>query len=578
MHLIFQLVYSGDRRVWHDSWTSDLQGEPGRLKAMNRTHQVAGLLVFFLSLWMAVGPLRAAGAAQKDTRDLKQEESQDYYSKWLNEDVVYIITPEERSVFEGLTTPDEKERFIEQFWQRRDPDLRTSENEYKEEHYRRLAYVNEHFKAGIPGWKTDRGRIYIIHGQPAEIDSHKMGQSYIRPTEEGGGLTATYPFEVWRYRHIDGIGDNVEIEFVDPDGTGTFRLAMTPWEKDALLLIPGAGLTIAEELGVASRKDHPYFKPYAVNDYPGMRPRAQDDPFIRYERLTRLQQAMPIKYNDLKEIVQVNIAYDSLPFETHSDFFRLDSQRVLASLSFDVQNQELSFKPENGVDVARVAVYGIVTSISSEVVAEFDDDLIVSYAPEQLKAGLGGRAVYQKLLTLDSRSRYRLDLVVKDLASEKIGHRRVGLIPPAMPSDRLATSSLVLADRLTPVKEIPQNDEMFLIGDVKVRPNLHKSFAPKDPFWIYLQVYNAQLEQTSLKPSLTVTYRLSRQGRKIQEFVDRSGETIQFYSSQRVVLISQMALDGLKDGRYELSVEIEDQLSGQSAAARQDFEVADGGS
>lgn len=550
---------------------------------MMGTRRITGflffLLAFVLSVVAATGSLSGAPPErQEDSRALKQEESENYYGKWLNEDVVYIITPEERGVFEKLSTPEEKERFIEQFWLRRDPDLRTPDNEFKEEHYRRIAYANEHFQAGVAGWKTDRGRIYIIHGPPVEIDSHKMGQSYVRPTEEGGGLTATYPFEIWRYRHIDGIGDDVEIEFVDPDGTNTFKLATTPWEKDALLMIPGEGRTRGEELGLVGRKDHPYFKPYMVNDYPGMRPRAQDDPFIRYERLTRLQQAMPIKYKDLKELVQVDISYDTLPFETRSDFFRLEPQKVLASLSFDVKNQELSFKPENGMEVARVAVYGIVTSISNSVVSEFDDDLVVSYPPEQLEAGRKGRSVYQKTLLLDSKLRYRLDLVVKDLNSEKVGHRRVGLIPPRTAGDELATSSLILADRLDQVKDLPEADEMFLIGDVKVRPNLRKTFSPKDPFWIYLQVYNAGLDQASLKPSVTVTYRLSRKGRKLQEFIDRSGETTQFFSAERVVLVNQMALDGLENGRYELEVEIEDGLSGQRVRAKDDFEIVEGGS
>ena len=537
------------------------------------------LLLLPLAIQLSPGRLVAASSTQDEpSKDLRKEESEDYYSRWLNEDVVYIIAPEERSVFQKLTTPDEKERFIEQFWLRRDPDLRTPVNEYKEEHYRRLAYANEHFTAGVPGWRTDRGRIYIIHGPPVEIESHHMGQSYQRPSEEGGGFTSTYPFEVWRYRHIDGIGENVEIEFVDPDGTNTFRLATTPWEKDALLMIPGAGLTIAEELGLARRSDHPYFKPYMADNYAGMTPRAKDDPFIRYENLARLQRAMPIKYKDLKELVDVTISYDSLPFETRSDFFRLDSDRVLASLSFDVKNQELSFKPENGIEVGRVAVYGIVTSISNSVVSEFDDDLVVSYPPEQLQAGLHARAVYQKVLLLDSKLRYRLDLIVKDLNSNKVGHKRIGLIPPVMPKEELATSSLILADQVSPIKELPKADEMFLIGDVKVRPNLRKTFAPTDPFYVYLQVYNAESDQASLKPSLKVTYRLSRKGSKLQEFIDRSGETIQFYSDQRIVLITQMALDGLTDGRYEFEVDVEDQLSGQSASARERFEIVNEGS
>jgi len=175
----------------------------------------------------------------------------EYFKKWLDEDVVYIISEEEKKVFKDLQTDEEREKFIEQFWIRRDTDPRTPDNEFKEEHYRRIAYANERFPSGIPGWKTDRGRIYITFGQPAEIESHPSGGSYQREYWEGGGTTSTFPFERWRYRHIDGIGDDIEIEFVDKSMSGEYKMALTPDEKDALLFVPGAGLTCAEEMGLS---------------------------------------------------------------------------------------------------------------------------------------------------------------------------------------------------------------------------------------------------------------------------------------------------------------------------------------
>src|SRR5271154_5608935 len=175
------------------------------------------------------------------------------WRKWMSEDVAYIITDEERKAFKQMSTDEEREQFVEQFWLRRDPTPDTVENEYKEEHYRRIAYANEHYASGIPGWKADRGRIYITFGPPDEIDSHPSGGSYERPIEEGGGSTSTYPFETWRYRYIDGIGNNVEIEFVDTTMSGEYHMTMDPSEKDALLYVPGAGLTMAEQMGTADK-------------------------------------------------------------------------------------------------------------------------------------------------------------------------------------------------------------------------------------------------------------------------------------------------------------------------------------
>src|SRR5438132_4470318 len=168
--------------------------------------------------------------------------------KWLDEDVSYVITNEERTAFKALKTDEEREQFIEQFWLRRDPTPDTVDNEFKEEHYSRIAYANERFASGIPGWKTDRGRIYILYGKPAEIESHAAGGTYERPIQEGGGTTSTFPFETWRYRYIEGIGNEVILEFVDPTMSGEYHMTTDPNEKDALLRVPGAGLTFDEQI------------------------------------------------------------------------------------------------------------------------------------------------------------------------------------------------------------------------------------------------------------------------------------------------------------------------------------------
>jgi GWxTD domain-containing protein len=167
----------------------------------------------------------ASAFAQKDKKRPAQDpndkpltvkkEINTAYKKWISQDVNYIITPEEKKAFNKLVTDEERENFIANFWLRRDPDPDTEENEYREEFYERIAYANEHFTSGIPGWKTDRGRIYITFGKPDSIESHPSGGAYDRPSYEGGGSTTTYPFEIWFYRHLDNVGDGVEIEFVD---------------------------------------------------------------------------------------------------------------------------------------------------------------------------------------------------------------------------------------------------------------------------------------------------------------------------------------------------------------------------
>jgi len=503
---------------------------------------------------------------------VKQEEQQDYYKKWLKEDVVYIITDEEIEVFDKFTTEDEKEEFIEQFWYRRDSDLRTAANEYKEEHYRRIAYANERFPSGLPGWKTDRGRTYIIHGPPTQVTSRAGGGFYARPMHEGGGVTSTYPFEVWRYRHIEGIGGEVELEFVDASLTGEYRLSLSSDEKDALLHLPGAGLTLAEERGLMEKKDRPFFSPGRQRNYPMMATRQKDDPFDRFDLYVKIQAPKAIRYNDLKEMVQISVGYETLPFEVRQDYFKLNDDAVLVPITVEFDNKELSFKAEKGQQVAKLAVYGIVTSITKRVIDEFDDDVYQSFSSEIFQEQLLRRSTYQKILTLDRKMRHRIDLVVKDVRSGRVGVVRKALAAPAYDGDELKASSLILSDALWILDEAPDKD-MFVLGDVHVRPSLLKSFSSTKSLGVYLQVYNAAFDQASLKPSLKARYKVFRGEKTVIDVTDEAGKSIQFSSGHRVVLIANLPLKNLEPGKYSLELEVHDRIKDQKITTRDKFQV-----
>src|SRR5499425_1781439 len=247
---------------------------------------------------------------KKMGKALKELDAQ--YKQWLNEDVVYIISPEERTAFLQLSTSEEREQFIEQFWLRRSSNPDLPENDFKEEHYRRIAYANEHFASGIPGWRTDRGRIYIIWGPADEVDSHPTGGTYDRPMEEGGGSTTTYPWETWRYRYLEGIQENVILEFVDPSGSGEYHLTMDPSEKDALTHVPGAGLSLLESMGMATKADRftrsdGMTLPKTMGGTP-----ASLDEFNRLELYAKVQQAPPVKFKDLESLVTSRVVRDQV--------------------------------------------------------------------------------------------------------------------------------------------------------------------------------------------------------------------------------------------------------------------------
>ncbi len=361
-------------------------------------------------------------AKQKKKQEEKlRKELETPYKKWLNEDVAYIITDEERKAFKRLSTDDERENFIEQFWLRRDPTPDTEENEFKEEHYRRIAYANERFASGIPGWKTDRGRIYIVYGPPDEIDDHSSGGTYDRPIEEGGGTTSTFPFIDWTYRYIEGVGSNVKIEFVDPTMSGEFRMTMDPSEKDALTYVPGAGLTLYEQMGLADKSQR-FTRTDGTTLGTGNQPMpASMDEFERLSQFANLQKAPQVKFKDLQAVVSSNIRYNNLPFKARADYIRITDSTVLTTVTIEFQRRDLQFQQKDNISKATVNIFGRITSITGRVVNTFEDPVTIEVPSDLLQKALDGASIYQKEIPL-APGMYRLNLVCKDITGGNIDH------------------------------------------------------------------------------------------------------------------------------------------------------------
>src|SRR5688572_25471905 len=336
------------------------------------------------------------------------------YKDWLEKDVTYIITDEERKAFKKLANDDERERFIEEFWRRRDPDPDTDENEFKEEYYERIAYANEHFSSGIPGWKTDRGRIYIMYGKPDGRETHPMGGSYDRPSYHGGGSTTTYPFEIWFYRYLPGVGSGIEIEFVDPSGSGEYRIARSPDEKDAMLMVPGAGLTLSEQLGLSNKADR-------IAGHGGSMhyQREQDSPFSRLQMLADLNRPPQVKFNDLASAVNTGVIEENpLSFDVRVDFFRQSDERVITAFTIQTENKDLVFQDSGGLQQARINIFGRITSVAGRRAGIFEDPVITTATTEELTTAKDRKSAYQKAVAL-APGTYKVDVIVRDVASDR---------------------------------------------------------------------------------------------------------------------------------------------------------------
>ena len=515
---------------------------------------------------------------QKLSKDQKQKMKKTYkeldnsFKTWLNEDVVYIISPEERTAFLQLSTNEEREQFIEQFWLRRSSNPDMPDNDFKEEHYRRIAYANEHFASGIPGWKTDRGRIYIIWGAPDEIESHPTGGTYDRPTEEGGGSTTTYPWERWRYRYLEGIQENVELEFVDPSGTGEYHLTSDPSEKDALLYVPGAGLSMMESMGLASKTDRftrsdGTHLPTSLGGTP-----ASLNEFTRLELYAKVQRPPEVKYKDLEALVTSRMVRDQLKFNYRTDFLKVTNDTVLVPVSVQVPNNQLQFKNRDGVYTAELNIFGRVSTLTGRIVQTFEDPLTRDYPETLYKMSQKQSSIYQKSLPLRP-GLYRLDLVIKDVNSGNVGAVNTRLAVPRYEDEKLDASSLILADQIehVPAKQIGTGQ--FVLGSSKVRPRLDGDFTLADKLGIYWQVYNLKGDEKTHKSNASFQFTVKKGGEPVpnMQFKLTSDELKQ--TGDQVTIERLLPLATLAPGKYTLEVNATDLLANVTISRSAEFSV-----
>jgi len=501
------------------------------------------------------------------------------YKKWLSEDVAWIITDEERKAFMQLSNDEERDQFIEAFWQRRDPTPDTEENEFKEEHYRRIAYANEHYAAGIPGWKTDRGHMYIVFGPPDEIDSHPSGGTYERPMEEGGGETSTYPFETWRYRYIEGIGQEVMIEFVDTCMCNDYHMTIDRSEKDALKYTPNAGLTLYEQMGMSNKTSR--FTNGGIEQL-GTGPFNQDlqtKQFDRLEQFAKLQAAPAVKFKDLEEIVSHKITVNLMPFDVRADFVRVTSDTVLVPITIQIKNRDITFQNKDGIMRGTVNIFGRVTTLTGKIVQTFEEPVQVDVPVELLAKTAENSSVYWKALPLKiSQNRYRLDIVVKDVNGDRTGTWNHAIIIPDFSEDHLSNSSLIVADQMEPVAAKNVGTGNFVIGATKVRPRVQSSDGKpvifkrgqKVNFW--MQVYNLTVDEKTHKPSATVEYNVTDANNKAVIHTIESTDTMGNVGDQ-VTLQKTLSAANLQPGMYKIEIKVNDKLSKQTVDPSATFAV-----
>lgn len=520
--------------------------------------QVSKLKRFlFLSLWLST-----CIAASKQNR----EERQDHYRKWLEADVVYLITDEEKAVFEALATEEEKERFIEAFWRRRDSDPNTLENEFKDEHYRRIAYANEKFSAGIAGWLTDRGRMYIQYGPPAQVDVYPTGTVLQDPrggviqalggADVRGGVRSrdirTYPFEVWRYRYIEGIGGDVTVEFVDRTGSGLYTLAMDEEEKNVF-----AHRDPAADVASLNRSD--FLK---LN---------KERQFYQTELFAKLAAPPAVKFNDLRQAVSSRVHYDQIPFKVAMSLLRVTDSSFYVPVSFVLSARDLDFRQEGEIWRASVNIFLQATSVQKQVAAVVEDTLRLQGSSAELERLRRGNALYQKKLLLPP-GRYVIDLVLQDTNSKKLGSFQQLVVVPE-PREKPWLSSLVLADLMRPLRDDEALTDPFAIGAQKVVPNLERRFRPSERLGLFFQIYGLAIDASTSRPDAELQVTLKQSDRTLLTLKDDLSRFGSFHGESASITIG-VPLKDFPEGRIDLEVQVTDRIADRTAQAESDFVVS----
>ena len=531
---------------------------------------------------------KAKFAAQRAVR----QELKGAYKSWLEQDVTYIISDEERKAFRTLSNDEERDAFIENFWLRRNPNQDSPENEFREEHYRRIAYANEHFAAGKPGWKTDRGRIYISWGKPDSIDSHPSGGSYERPMEEGGGNTSTFPFETWHYRYLEGLGENIDLEFVDTCQCGDYHFTIDRSEKDALLHVPGAGATMYEQMGKGTKADR--FKGGIESLGTGPESQGQQSKqFDRIELAAKIFAPPPVKFTDLDAFISEHklLSGPVFPFDVRTDFVKVTESTVLVPITIQMRNRDITFLTKDNVAKGVVNILGKVTTLTHKTVQTFEDTVEVTQPAELLEKSLDHQSVYWKALPL-LPGLYRLDIAVKDVNNkDHMGYYGRSLEVPTYHDEKLGTSSLILADQMNTVDSHSIGSGNFVIGNTFIRPRVSSS-TPSNPnppakfrrnqqFNFWMQVYNLTIDEATKSSQATVTYQIvkTRAATASTPATDTVILEKQMDSKELGAHSDQMTVEktlpiaGLEPGKYKVTIKVNDGISKQEIAQSAPFVV-----
>ena len=281
-----------------------------------------------------------------------------------------------------------------------------------------------------------------------------------------------------------------------------------------------------------------------------------------------------IKFRDLQKVVETRISYGELPIATQASLFWSAEDRFVVPVTLQVFNQELSYKPEGMGNKARVEIYGAVHDLSGRIQYEFEEQVYVDDPGTGQLAQLG-RSMYQHPIPLKS-GRYKIEWVVRDVHSGKMGTSRHVIVAPRKVEDQMFFSPLILADRIRFDRDQNPLAPFATLSGLKVYPNLQgNSFLVGSKVGVYFELYNFAVDASSGEPDLRILLRIVDQAeREIKQLrLDEMGMT---FLGDRVAISTLLYLEN-SPGEYRLHISIHDAISDQKEEIAERFRIREEG-
>ena len=513
-------------------------------------------VIGILALVVAVGS-PATSAPQKGRYDnLTEEEAA---KVWIEEIAQYIATKQEKEIYKSLTTSEERVRFIDTFWAKRDPTPETPENEYKLEHYRRLAYANTFFSAGRPGWRTDRGRIYILLGPPSQVDSDPMGR-----------LAHQFPTEVWTYSQPPHplLPPNLEIAFVDRRSIGDYEITFnlladsdSTRRTEALM-----NEDFLDTLAKAEVRAMNFGRPGTVRSLAdGLAPELE-----RLNELAAIAQVPEQAIRPLRETVTTDFSFDaaSLDVTPRVEFFRASDGQMAIPVNVDLAYSNFAYVEKGDFYESRFEILGRIVDGNGNSVDEYVREELFALPKDQITV-LQHQSVLYQLVLYAPPGEYRLQLAVRD-KNQKIRMTESELSVPAM-GDALDLSTVLLAEQILELDNptIPGKKDPFTFGKYKVLPSQDGSFAPGKSLQVYFEVYNLGLDEEG-KTRVKLEYTFRREGRLFRNVAP----TYPFPDSRpNRSIMSAIPLKDFTPASYSVTVTLTDEVTGAAVTRQVPFTV-----